>query len=500
MGGARTLHIERKAPASRRWLDELRRAIAQRGATEVTAADAAAMTGLPLDEAERGLLRLAAEAPCRLSVSADGVLLFGFGAIRRDRLGALRRLWRRCRPSLVTLADRALAAVLMLAGPLLLAALAGNLSALVATAAEHDQKWLWPLVPPAFLLALFVGLFAVIGVAAQAAAVGGVTLVVAGFVMAWQFARESTGVSIALGLLLGAAFSAFGVWLGRQIWHLAGEYLVDAAWARRLLGNVRGLLFGPSAPDVDALADERRLVAAIRAQRGVVAPLDLMLLFGWSRAQADAHVARLLVDYGGDIVLDEGGAIAYAFDPLLETAGEPPEAPPPEAAVDVPCPAPGFFGGDREFVWLTLTVLVLGLVGLAAHPELVVLPDGEDLRHANRDQENPRGLLQGLGGWLHVAVLLCLGVRSMVFPRRRRAWRRLQARFELLRAARAAETRPVDRAPPAWLRIEVGADLAIGGDGRPLLEFHGHARDRALAERLRATRGPRRVGAVVFSA
>jgi hypothetical protein len=496
----RTIHIERKAPAAGRWLDELRRAVGRAAPAELTAADASALTGLPIDEAERGLLRLAAEWPCTLRVSSDGVLLFGF-APPRDRLGAMRRLWRRLQPALSTFADRALAATLMLLGPLLLSALVGNTTALVATAVEHDQKWLWPLVPPAFLLALFFGILAVVGVSAQAVAICGPTLVVAGVAMAWKFAGESDGAGgVLAGLLFGAVFGALGVWIMRKMWRELGEHLVDAAWARRLLGDVRGLLFGPRAPAVDALADERRLVAAIRAQRGVVAPLDLMLLFGWSRAQADGQVARLLVDYGGDIVVDDAGALAYAFDPLLETAKDAPDAPPPEAAVDADCPAPRFFGGSRGFGVVALAMLALGLVGLAAHPDLAVFAGREDLLRHGHGGQDPRWLFQGLGGWLHVAVLSWTGLRAAVWLERLRAWRRLRRRFDLLRAARAGEAVAVDRAPPARLRVEVGAELGLGAGGLPRITFEGHARDRALAGRLREDRGPRRPGRVVFSA
>ncbi len=85
--------------------------------------------------------------------------------------------------------------------------------------------------------------------------------------------------------------------------------------------RVFAFVFGPPAPKVDPLEDEKRLVTYIRAQRGRIAPVDLVRLMGWTFPRAEEEATRLMVDYGGEPEVTDDGVVVYAFKALRKTAG-----------------------------------------------------------------------------------------------------------------------------------------------------------------------------------
>ena len=85
--------------------------------------------------------------------------------------------------------------------------------------------------------------------------------------------------------------------------------------------RVFAFVFGPPAPKVDPLEDERRIVAAIRAERGRIAPVDLVRLMGWSFPRAEEEATRLMVDYGGEPEVTDDGVVVYVFKALRRSAG-----------------------------------------------------------------------------------------------------------------------------------------------------------------------------------
>ena len=85
--------------------------------------------------------------------------------------------------------------------------------------------------------------------------------------------------------------------------------------------RVFAFVFGPPAPPRDPLADEKQVVAYIRAQRGRIAAVDLVRLMGWTFPRAEQEVTRLMVDYGGEPEVTEDGVVIYTFKELRKTAG-----------------------------------------------------------------------------------------------------------------------------------------------------------------------------------
>src|SRR5262249_44398575 len=85
--------------------------------------------------------------------------------------------------------------------------------------------------------------------------------------------------------------------------------------------RVFAFVFGPPAAKVDALEDEKRIVAHIRAHRGRIAPVDLVRLMGWTFPRAEEEATRLMVDYGGEPEVTDDGVVIYVFKDLRRTAG-----------------------------------------------------------------------------------------------------------------------------------------------------------------------------------
>jgi len=85
--------------------------------------------------------------------------------------------------------------------------------------------------------------------------------------------------------------------------------------------RVFAFVFGPPAPTIDPLEDEKRIVAHIRAQRGRIAPVDLVRLMGWTFPRAEEEATRLMVDYGGEPEVTDDGVVVYVFKALRLTAG-----------------------------------------------------------------------------------------------------------------------------------------------------------------------------------
>ena len=89
-----------------------------------------------------------------------------------------------------------------------------------------------------------------------------------------------------------------------------------------LYERVNRFFFGPAAPAEDPLENERRVLAAIRAGKGRIGLADVMRVTGLPREQADPMMARLMLDYDGDVAVSEDGGIFYRFPEMRKTASE----------------------------------------------------------------------------------------------------------------------------------------------------------------------------------
>jgi hypothetical protein len=271
------------------------------GKAPLTVADAAAKTGLALRDAENGLKWLSSEFRGQLRVTADGELVHVFPT-------GFTRPWeaRDARRRAVQALGRAVA------GTLRFVVRAWVSIVLVAYAA--------------MFLALIIGM---------------------------TFARQGNdndrrgglpGGALAYGLMriLGdALFWTFHPWSPFAVGY--GGYAGDgwAATPRRaraagpkvpLYERVNRFFFGPQVPPEDPRENERLVVAAIRAGKGRIGLADVMRVTGLPREKADPMMARLMLDYEGDVDVSEDGGIVYRFAAVRKTAAsdtaerEPPPA------------------------------------------------------------------------------------------------------------------------------------------------------------------------------
>ncbi|HEY1099957.1 MAG TPA: hypothetical protein VGF99_13565 [Myxococcota bacterium] len=96
--------------------------------------------------------------------------------------------------------------------------------------------------------------------------------------------------------------------------------------------KVNRFVFGPE-PEAKPTHEElsKRLVAQIRANQGRIGLLDVMKVTGLPREEADPLLSRLLLDYDGEVDVDEHGGITYRFQHLRKTAGDTTTTAPPPA-------------------------------------------------------------------------------------------------------------------------------------------------------------------------
>lgn len=505
----RTIRIERKASNVPAAAAQLRAALVAAGLTDVTPADAAATSGLPLGLSEAALFHLTTRYPARLRVGEAATLRFTFESLTRERgprglgdrlkaLGnALSAFWARH-------AEAIKAALLLVLVPPLFWTLACHMGAL-ASAFSHPAS---PAHAAPALLALPIqGLAWLIGLASTIAAIG--TLI--------YFQLFPALSLVGLGWLLTDALPALLREPDRELWGfwplwsaalfvgcfsaatLVGGFLLYRHWVfgdRNLLAlglwrHVTGTILGPSPTPDDALTDERRLAALIVRQAGILTMADLVGLFGWTLAEAEAQMARILLDYGGDVIVSDEGALIFKFDPMLATAGQAPAEADTRPCYEREGEHRAFWDAPPAFRRGLAALVGLGLAGMFLHPEATFFPSlaiwGPESIMA-RLTGSGAAALQGFGFYPY---LLILGPILLRWPLWRRNRARHQDRAHFLRVVRLAVEHPEGR----YLRhAPEGALAALGGDidvdrtradGKVWVHFPSFAAGQREAARLR---------------
>ncbi len=519
--GRRDVHIEAKAYDVDAAAETLLRVLRANARVEVTAADASALSGVPLEQCQPALIALSSTYPSRLRVTSTGAVLFAFESLTaRPVPGRVRAALAALRSQVVRHRDGALAIFTVLVVPPFLGLLAANIWALAAWAHELPL-WaeipialvVWPMLYLVFTLA-FLSLvvfhvFPAIGVVLLGMTVA---LPVAAVMDLWGDAWWKIALVLAILVVPMLVMGYAGTFLCKLAWETLRDVVATdrASAARGFWRAVGGFLLGPleGTDDADGLADERRLVALIRERRGVITGLDLMALFGWSAEQADREVTRVLADYGGDIVVTDDGALVYVFDPLMESAATAPSAgapPNPSPAYEVETMVPRFFGCSPALAGWVLAALGMGLLGLALLPDLYLFPLAADYV-ALADAVHARGadevlLMQGLGAWPYLLPVATLGLRVPFWLLARRSF---VERASFLALLRVAATSPEGTRVAAFRSDHLAA---LGGEllpdapdpaGRVRVRFPELALARRAAEVVRARATPPPLGDVVF--
>jgi hypothetical protein len=271
----------------------------------VTVADAAAQTGLALRDAESGLTWLSKEYRGQLRVTSEGTLLHVFPT-------------------------------------------------------GFTKPWEGRDARKRFFQAFGRGLMGALRFAVRAwvaIVLVGYALFFVGLLLAMTFARQGNddrrsndlpGGALAYGLLRvvsDAFFWTFHPWSPFSVYSYSGYggygYGEPRYGRQRASGpkvplyeQVNRFFFGPHPPPEEPRAVERHVLEAIRAGKGRIGLADVMRVTGLPREQADPMMARLMLDYEGDVAVSEDGGIVYRFPEIRRTASETATPRPPPAAWD----------------------------------------------------------------------------------------------------------------------------------------------------------------------
>jgi hypothetical protein len=460
----------------------------------LTVADAAAKTGLALRDAESGLNWLSKEYRGQLRVTSEGQLVhrFPYGFTKPWAKADARR--------------RVLGAV----GHGLLATLRFVVRAWVAIVLVGYA---------AFFVALILAMtFARQGNDSRRSNDG-----LPGGVMAYAFMR----------VVMDALFWTFHPWSPFSVYSgygYGGAYDRGYAPARRsrepkvpLYERVNRFFFGPHPTPEDPLADERRLVAAVRAGKGRIGLADVMRVTGLPREQADPLMAKLMLDYDGDVAVSEEGGIVYRFPEIRKTASETPEPEPAPAWTRVKPLEPltgNSLGANLAVVGLNAFNLVMGFWAIGNGLTIERLSHLFDrVPYPIVDTGTPiaLGVIPIIFSTLLFVVPLA---RALTRPLRKRRAVEEKARLAVLRVVldRVHDKEPVtDRTvADAWRTavgreadpkrldrelVALGGDVDIQPDGQTRWRFVDLETEAAAvaAEREAATDEEARLGKVVFA-
>jgi hypothetical protein len=303
--------------------------------------------------------------------------------------------------------------------------------------------------------------------------------------------------------------------------------------------KVNRFVFGPEpeAP-LSIEAQKKRLVAQIRVNQGRIGLLDVMKVTGLPREEADPLLSRLLLDYDGEVKVDEHGAITYHFPRLRKTAdGERVTAPPPAWATKKEAPPITGNSGGANFLVGAVNAFNLIMATVAISLNMTVDRLIHLFQNWNAKLPVPPLPYDGIPVVLGVipvifSILLFAlpAIRALRHGSTKKAIAEENARNEVLKTvfqsmesaadgdAKSAVGVREDRLRGAWQRATgappddkelVAAVVALGGDvdvdamaeGRGLYRFRDlEAEVRALqAQRADADVSEGDVGAVVFA-
>lgn len=288
--------------------------------------------------------------------------------------------------------------------------------------------------------------------------------------------------------------------------------------------KVNRFVFGPPTPKEDPHEERARVLAEIRALKGRIGLADVMRVTGLPREQADPLMARLMLDYEGEVSVSEGGGIVYSFEAMRRSANEGRVArvsPAWERSKELP-PLTGNDGGSNAAVallngfnllvsaWVIANGLTLSnLALLFERHRPPVLPD------------DGLPLALGLVPLLFSLVLFALPIGRAIY--RTREEKHLAQERARLAVLREVVTSASTKAPIAdeTLRtavrvatgeeptsqditkrvVELGGDVDVGPEGEVRYRFAGLEADTEAAEEAREHSDDReaRVGPVIFA-
>jgi hypothetical protein len=486
------------APAAK----ALEQALAGKG-KDFTIADAAAKSGLPLRDAETGLHALVHEYRGHLRVTSEGELLFRFP-------NGFTKPWE-TRTRLAALADRA-----------------GR--AAVGVGRFVVRAWI-SIVLVAYALIFLALLLAMTFARSSGDSRGSSRGGGAGLELGYVFFRVvADALFWTFHPFSPFAYTSYGYGYG---YGYAGPVSRGRREPRRkkdetpFYEKVNRFFFGPDVPPPDPREMEQRILAEIRAEKGRIGLADVIRVTGLPRDEADPLMARLLLDYDGEVEVSEEGGIVYRFESLRKTAdeGRPVERPKPIwDRLKRLVPLTGNTAGTNVMIALLNGFnLLMSLWAMSEHFTLEkVAWVFQTLQHVRPPpQLPPEGTAIALG-----IVPLVFSIALFVLPLLRAAYRpvkerriaRENGRRGMLRAILGEgggevtdeslrhawkEAAGAEPDPKVLTRevVALGGDVEIADDGTVRYRFADfEAEAKALeAEREAASEAEAKVGPVIFS-
>jgi hypothetical protein len=291
-----------------------------------------------------------------------------------------------------------------------------------------------------------------------------------------------------------------------------------------LYERVNRFFFGPPPAPDDPRANERLVVAAIRAGKGRIGLADVMRVTGLPREQADPMMARLMLDYDGDVDVSEDGGIVYRFAALRKTAMDAAPAPEPRPAWERVKPLPPLTGNSAGANAVIVALNAFNLfMGLWAIDNDMTIERAVHLfdRFPHHVVDTGLPIALGVVPLVFSALLFLLPLgRALVRPLRAAAAQREKGRLAVLREVleRVRTKRPVRDAElaAAWSRaagrpadpkqldrelVKLGGDVAIQPDGQTRWRFVDLETEAAAveAEREAAGEDEARLGRIVYA-
>jgi hypothetical protein len=263
----------------------------QQGEHHFTLSEAAAMTGLAIDETRDAMESLLNKYVCRLQVSENGDLIYHFGDTLQRR---------------------------------------GE-----KTAAERRREflaWLWRLFTViykawiAVTLVVYFILFLVIVIAALVAASARQS--------SDERRHQGSGMPIHLGSIFDLFFSIFRwrtvtgtIGYGRdaegyRYRHYEPRPAVMNAKKKNFMSAVYDFVFGPPRVQLDPLGNEKEVAAYLQQHHGIVVTAELSALAGWSLPQAETFLTDCILRYRGETKISDDPVLYGQFDELMRGVGE----------------------------------------------------------------------------------------------------------------------------------------------------------------------------------
>ncbi len=262
----------------------------RQGERHFTLPEAAAMTGLSIDDTRHAMEALLTKYVCRLQVSEYGDLIYHFG-------DALQRRGEK-------------------------------------TAAERRQEllaWLWRIFTViykawiAVTLVVYFVVFLVIVIAA---------IIAASSRQSSDDRRDHGGSAIHLGSLFDLFFSIFH-WRtvtrtvgyhqdhqGYRYRHFEPRPAILNAKKKNFMAGVYDFVFGPPRVELDPLGDEKEVAAYLLQNNGIVVTAELSALAGWTLPQAETFLTDCILRYRGESKISDDPVLYGQFDELMRGVGE----------------------------------------------------------------------------------------------------------------------------------------------------------------------------------